>query len=136
MGLGFIGSNHWGLTKSTFQKYLNSNAAEQIDQTLENNLLVFATISTIKAAVALIEGSSMGVGVELEVGDLVQPAYDYIDFVWRLFLYAILLMTFYKLLFESGVLGVGFQILGLGLLLWGLSQLWPSAKADIRLWAK
>ena len=136
LGLYFLFGAKLGVQKITFQDALSVKASEKIDETLKKNLVVFATVSTIKATLALIEGSSLGVGFELEVGDLVQPAYDYIDFVWRLFLYAILILTFYKLVIESGILGLGIQIVGIALLLWGLSFIWAKKKEEIKLWAR
>ncbi len=61
-------------------------AEAQIDGSLERNTVTFLSLSAIKAVMASIEGSSVGVGFHLELGDLIQPAYDYVDFVWRAFL--------------------------------------------------
>ncbi len=48
----------------------------------------FLTLSAVKGAVAVIEGSTIGaeVGVtaDLQVGDAVQPIYDFIDLAWKL----------------------------------------------------
>jgi hypothetical protein len=123
-----------GVERWTFQEPLSSRAGAEIDQALEKNIVVFAGISAIKAAVALVEGSSVGVGFDLEVGDLVQPAYDYIDFVWRLFLYTILILTFYKQLFDSGILGTGLVLLGAGALLWAAGGFIQPARPRFRLW--
>lgn len=116
--------------------WLNGHALELTQNALEHNLKSFLTVSGIKAAVALLEGSSIGVGFELEVGDLVQPAYDYIDFVWKLLLYALLILGFYQLLLETGVLTVGIQILGLGLMFWGIAMVYPLSHLDTRAWAR
>lgn len=130
-----LGSN-WKAQDITFQRALSEQAARRIDESLEKNLVVFAAVSSIKAAVALVEGSTIGVGFQLEVGDLVQPAYDYIDFVWRLFLYSLLILTFYKQLMQSGILGLGVPVMGIGLLLWGLGFLWFPYKRSLHEWAR
>lgn len=117
-------------------QWLNSRALGLTQDALDRNLKSFLTVSGIKAVVALLEGSSVGVGFELEVGDLVQPAYDYIDFVWKLLLYALLILGFYQLLLETGVLTVGVQILGLGLMFWGVAMIYPTPHLDTRAWAR
>jgi len=76
---------------------LAGHAAELVDETLERDQATFLVLSGIKTSLAMIEGSSVGVGFSLEVGDIVQPAYDYVDFFWRVFLYAFLVMGTYKI---------------------------------------
>lgn len=120
----------------TGYQWVNGRALTLTEDALEHNLKSFLTVSGIKAVVALLEGSSIGVGFELEVGDLVQPAYDYIDFVWKLLLYALLILGFYQLLLETGVLTVGIQILGLGLMFWGVAMIYPLRHVDARAWAR
>jgi hypothetical protein len=43
----------------------------------------FLILSGIKSGLAVVEGSSVGVGFSLEVGDVVQPIYDAVDIAWR-----------------------------------------------------
>ncbi len=117
-------------------EWLNDHALELTQGALDHNLKSFLTVSGIKALVAILEGSSVGVGFELEVGDLVQPAYDYIDFVWKLLLYALLILGFYQLLLETGILTVGVQILGLGMIVWGAALVYPTHYLDTRAWAR
>lgn len=111
---------------------LNQEAEGLLDDSLDKNLTTFVSLSGIKAVVALLEGSSVGVGFDLEVGDLVQPAYDYLDFVWKIFLYALMALSFYKLLMETGLLGTGFTLVGVGLLLAGIASVRP----EFRRWAR
>jgi len=136
LGLGLLLGAGKGIEKWTLQDAVSRKAALQIDDALEKNLTVFATVSGIKAVMALVEGSSVGVGFELEVGDLIQPAYDYIDWVWKLFLYAIFVLTLYKLLVESGLLTLGLPILGCGFILLGLSVFRQRSNRAIRAWAR
>lgn len=43
----------------------------------------FLILSGIKSGLAIIEGSEVGVGFNLELGDVVQSVYDYVDVAWR-----------------------------------------------------
>ena len=97
-------------------QWLTEKAVSLVDDTLANNQKAFLTLSGIKAGLAVIEGSSVGVGFELEIGDVVQPALDYVDFFWRIFLFAFLITGGYKLLMETGLLDIGFLLVGIGLL--------------------
>ena len=113
------------------------DAAEtRVDASLERNTVTFLSLSGVKAVLASIEGSAVGVGFHLEVGDLIQPAYDYVDFVWRAFLYALGLLGLYKLVMETGILGIGFPILGAGLVLWGAGGLDLGPSAGLRRWGR
>lgn len=98
-------------------------AESHLDASLARNGTSFAALSGLKGVLAVIEGSSVGVGFQLELGDLVQPAYDYLDLVWRAFLAALALLGFFELLFETGILELGLSALGGGLLLWGVGGL-------------
>lgn len=115
---------------------LNARAAELVDASLEQNQTTFLVISGIKAGLALIEGSSVGIGVELELGDLIQPVYDYVDFFWRMFLYAFLVLGFYKLLLETGLLHLGIPLLGIGSVLIAISLLTPNSEKLLRAFGK
>ena len=115
---------------------LNAKASELVDASLERNQTTFLVISGIKAGLALIEGSSVGVGVELELGDIVQPVYDYVDFFWRMFLYAFLVLGFYKLLLETGLLHLGIPLLGVGSVLVAISLLTPNSEKLLRAFGK
>ena len=43
----------------------------------------FLVLSAIKSGLAVIEGSEVGIGFSLEVGDIVQSVYDYVDIAWK-----------------------------------------------------
>src|SRR5690606_1574767 len=72
--------------RATGYHVLNDYAIDRTANALERDQIAFLLVSSLKATLALIEGSSVGVGFDLEVGDIVQPAYDYVDFFWRIFL--------------------------------------------------
>lgn len=54
-----------------------------LDKAFDKSLTGFLLLSTIKSGLAVVEGSDVGVGFHLELGDVVQPAYDYVDIAWR-----------------------------------------------------
>ncbi len=43
----------------------------------------FLVLSGIKTGLAVIEGSEIGIGFNLEIGDIVQSVYDYVDIAWK-----------------------------------------------------
>lgn len=100
-------------------------ATERVDAALERNQDTFLTLSAAKAAVAVVEGSGVGVGFDLQLGDVVQPVLDLLHFFWRLLLFSLLLLGAYKLLMETGILALGFVALGAALVLWGVGLLQP-----------
>ncbi len=78
---------------------MKSNEA-YINESLEKSLITFGVLSAIKVGLAIIEGSEIGVGLGIEAGDIVQAAYDYVNFAWKAVLVstAVLLGTKYILL--------------------------------------
>ena len=116
----------------TMYDALNEKAIELIDDALVRDQVTFLGISAIKASLAMVEGSTVGIGIEVQVGDIVQPAYDYIDFFWKMFLYAFMIMGFYKLLLETELLYLGIPIVGAGLILLGGATVARHSKQDLK----
>lgn len=96
---------------------LSAEAESLVDDSLSKNQQAFLILSGIKAGLALVEGSSVGVGFSLEVGDIVQPAYDYVHFFWQVFLVGFVIMGSYKILLETGMLELGLMLAGAGLII-------------------
>lgn len=103
-------------------------ATAQVDAALERNQDTFLMLSAAEAAVAVVEGSGVGVGFELQIGDVVQPVFDLLHFFWRLLLFSLLLLGAYKLLMETGILSLGIAGFGVALLLWGTGFAWPAGR--------
>jgi len=96
---------------------INEKALDIVDGALMENVRTFAVVSGIKAGLAVIEGSTMGaVIVTVEIGDLAQPVYDFVDYVWKILVYALLVLSLYKFILEFGLLSFGVRILGVGVL--------------------
>lgn len=71
-----------GLQKAGLGALARSNDA-YLDAAFNKALAGFLILSGIKSGLAVVEGSEVGVGFSLELGDAVQPLYDYVDFAWR-----------------------------------------------------
>ncbi|MDA8141283.1 MAG: hypothetical protein M0036_21790 [Desulfobacteraceae bacterium] len=56
---------------------------QYLDSAFNNALAGFLILSGIKSGLAVVTGSSVGVGVNIELGDVVQPVYDYVDTAWK-----------------------------------------------------
>jgi hypothetical protein len=87
----------------------------------DKTLKTFAVLSAVKVGLAVVQGSDVGIGFNLEVGDVVQSAYDYVDVAWRTVLgcAAVLLGTRYLLqaadLFAPWFLAAAFAAMLMGL---------------------
>jgi len=57
------------------QRYLE----DSYDRALEG----FLVLSAVKSGLAVIEGSEVGIGFSLQIGDLVQSVYDYVNIAWK-----------------------------------------------------
>ncbi|MBW1696558.1 MAG: hypothetical protein JRH18_13560 [Deltaproteobacteria bacterium] len=85
--------------------------------TLERQSKSFLLVSTLKSSLGIIEGSDVGFGFRLQVGDIVQSTYDLVDFTWKMLLYGILMITFSKIFHESNLIDVGTYILAAGFII-------------------
>ena len=66
-----------------------------LNDAFDRSLSGFLVLSGIKSGLAIIEGSEVGIGFNLEIGDIVQAVYDYVDVAWKTALAGgtVLLMT-------------------------------------------
>ena len=71
------------VAKLGLQTALSDAAHAVVDECIVRDFKTFAGMSGIKGVLAVLEGSSVGVGFQLEIGDLAQPLYDYVDFFWK-----------------------------------------------------
>lgn len=75
---------HIGRAGSDWLRGRNEN---YLNSTFDKALVGFGVMSGLKAGLAVVEGStggvSAGVSLNLQVGDVVQSAYDYVDIAWR-----------------------------------------------------
>jgi len=68
---------------------------DYLEDAFDRSLVGFLVLSGIKSGLAIIEGSAVGIGFNLEIGDIVQSVYDYVDVAWKTALAGgtVLLMT-------------------------------------------
>jgi hypothetical protein len=64
-------------------RYLTRANAAYLDDAFDKSLTGFLLLSSIKSGLAVVEGSQVGIGFNLEIGDIVQPVYDYVDIAWK-----------------------------------------------------
>jgi len=75
-----------------------------LESSFERSLRTFAVLSTIKVGLAVVEGTEIGVGFGLQVGDVVQAAYDYVDIAWRTVLAGCVILLGTRTLLEAASL--------------------------------
>ena len=113
----------------TGYQIINGKASEVVKDALAENVKTFVLVSGLKAGLAVIEGSTVGaVLIDIEIGDIVQPSYDFVDQIWKFLFYGLLILSMYEFILEFGLLSFGVRIIGIGLLAWGLSLLLPANK--------
>ena len=56
---------------------------QYLKDSLDKSVTGFLVLSGIKTGLAVIEGSEVGIGFNLELGDIVQAVYDYVDIAWK-----------------------------------------------------
>jgi hypothetical protein len=83
---------------------LTSKNEEYLESSLKRSLRTFAVLSTIKVGLAVVEGTEIGFGFGLEVGDVVQAAYDYVDIAWRTVLAGGVILLGTRILLETASL--------------------------------
>jgi len=64
----------------------------------------FLVLSGIKSGLAVIEGSEVGIGFNLQIGDIVQSVYDYVDIEWKTALAGGTVIVLTRLMLQSVVL--------------------------------
>ena len=75
-----------------------------LEKTYEESKKMFLTLSLLKGTTDIIEGStvnvSMIVGMEIEIGDIIQPIYDMINILWKVSLASVVLLKLETIYYE------------------------------------
>lgn len=86
LGLAFlaalVGVADVPIHKLGMQKVAAANEA-YLKQSMDKAISGFLILSGIKTGLAVIEGSEVGIGFSLQIGDVVQSVYDYVDIAWK-----------------------------------------------------
>lgn len=93
-----------------------------LDTSFEKSIKGFMILSTVKSGLAVIEGSGIGVGFNLQIGDIVQSLYDYIDIAWKAACAGCSLLFVMKILLQT-LSATGHFVLGALFALWGMHYL-------------
>lgn len=113
--------------------WINDRALGHLDYTnqqyLENSFddasRLFLILTAVKSVLAVVEGSELGVGFGLEVGDVVQGVYDYVDFAWQIVLWATMIIVMTRMLLEvSQFLDQWLLALAMGSMILYLAAAW------------
>ena len=119
---------------------LKQRAADIIDQSLKTQTAAFVSLSVLKSSIDIIEGSSvqggwtlgLNVTADVEVGDVAQSLYDFVDFAWTLSLYGLLIGTFYKIILAVNLTDLGLYCGAFGLLMYLVGLLGRRREGVIR----
>ena len=75
-----------------------------LEKTYEESKKMFLTLSLLKGTADIIEGStvnvSMIVGMEIEIGDIIQPIYDMINILWKVSLASVVILKLETIYYE------------------------------------
>ena len=90
--------------ENTIFNLLKNLTKPYLDKTYDESKKLFLVLSLIKGTTDVIEGStgnvSMILGMEIEVGDIVQPIYDIINILWKISLASTVILKLESLYFE------------------------------------
>lgn len=78
----------FGVTSKVYNKVvyqaMSNEVVEYTKESYEFSRNSFLTLSALKAGLDVIEGSSLNLAVvDIEIGDVVQPAYDIVNILWK-----------------------------------------------------
>ncbi len=94
-----------GYIDQWIHSYIMSSVKDSNDRYLEKSfeqaMAGFLVLSGVKSGLAIIEGSEIGVGFNLELGDVVQSVYDYVNIAWKTVLAGATVLLFTQLILET-----------------------------------
>lgn len=139
--LAFRGSLDIVVNKIGIQSLITHND-EYLNMSFNKALVGFGVMSALKAGLDIIEGSeigaSFGITAQVEVGDIVRPAYDYIDIAWRTLLTSCVTLLSIRYLLKAAtiidgyMLGATLIIVAIFLMLRWWLPAWSYAKGVVR----
>lgn len=107
--LALGGSLERAINGCGLQAVANGNA-RYLEEALDQSLKTFAVLSSLKVGLAVVEGTEVGVGFGLQIGDVVQAAYDFVDIAWRTVMGAGVILVGTRFLLEAARLVDGWLL--------------------------
>jgi hypothetical protein len=90
--LTVFGPAEKGMVALGLGRLSKSNEA-YLSASFKRSLRTFAVLTAVKTGLGVVEGSEVGVGFGIQIGDVVQAAYDYVDLAWRTVLISMAVLT-------------------------------------------
>ncbi len=98
----------FGLLSKVFEitvyDFLKKESQQYMQDSYNESKKLFVTLSVLKGTMAVIEGSTLNanavVGVDVELGDVVEPIYDMVNILWRTSLVSVVILKIETLYFD------------------------------------
>ena len=98
----------FGLLSKAFEitvyDFLKKESQQYMQDSYNESKKLFVTLSVLKGTMAVIEGSTLNanavVGVDVELGDVVEPIYDMVNILWRTSLVSVVILKIETLYFD------------------------------------
>lgn len=88
----------------TIFNFLKNMTKPYLERAYEESKKLFITLSLLKGTTDVIEGSTVNVnvilGMNIQIGDLVQPIYDIIDILWKISLASVVVLKLETIYYE------------------------------------
>ena len=82
----------------TIFNFFKNMTKPYLERAYEESKKLFITLSLLKGTTDVIEGSTVNVnvilGMNIQIGDLVQPIYDIIDILWKISLASVVVLKY------------------------------------------
>ena len=88
----------------TIFNFFKNMTKPYLERAYEESKKLFITLSLLKGTTDVIEGSTVNVnvilGMNIQIGDLVQPIYDIIDILWKISLASVVVLKLETIYYE------------------------------------
>jgi len=106
--VGAILLTAFGLTEKALDaaglKRLSDSNDAYLKSSFTRSLRTFVVLTAVKTGLAVVEGSEVGLGFGIEIGNVVRAAYDYVDLAWRTVLAGMAVLTGTRYLLQFAAL--------------------------------
>ena len=92
------------ILEHTIFNFFKNLTMPYLEKTYEESKNMFLTLSLLKGTMDIIEGSTVNVslivGMEIEIGDIIQPVYDMINILWKVSLASVVVLKLETIYYE------------------------------------